>query len=59
MRLILIFAFAVSALAQTVVLQTGTILDGRGGVLRGQQITIENGRIVKIAPGTAKIAIDI
>lgn len=59
MRLILIFAFAVSALAQTVVLQTGTILDGRGGVLRGQQITIENGRIVKIAPGTAKANYDL
>ncbi len=40
--------------AQTVVLDTDTILDGRGGVLRGQQITIEKGRIVKIAPGKAK-----
>lgn len=59
MRLALLFFLAFSAFAQTLVLQTGTILDGRGGVLRNQQITIESGRIVKIAPGTAKADYDL
>ncbi len=59
MRLALLFFLALSAFAQTLVLQTGTILDGRGGVLRNQQITIESGRIVKIAPGTAKADYDL
>ncbi len=59
MQIALLFFLALSAFAQTLVLQTGTVLDGRGGVLRNQQITIEGGRIVKIAPGTAKADYDL
>jgi imidazolonepropionase-like amidohydrolase len=43
---------AVGALsAQTVVLQTGTVLDGKGGTLRNQRIVIAGSRIASIGPG--------
>ena len=54
-----VFLISVSVFAQTIVLDTGLILDGRGGTLRGQQITIESGRIKKIAPGKAKAQYDL
>lgn len=40
-----------SALAQPIVLQTSTILDGKGGVLQNQQIVIEGARIVTVGAG--------
>ena len=59
-RLLLAGALAaVSALAQRVVIDAGTILDGRGGVLRGQQITVVDGRIESIAPGKAPADYDL
>jgi imidazolonepropionase-like amidohydrolase len=43
---------AVGALsAQTVVLQTGTVLDGKGGTLRNQRIVIEGSKIASIGAG--------
>ena len=54
MRTWLMFLMASAACAQTLVLDTDLILDGRGGALQGQQIAIENGRITKVAPGKAK-----
>ncbi len=42
MRFLFVFLFSVAALAQDrVVLQTNVILDGKGGVLKNQQIVIE------------------
>jgi imidazolonepropionase-like amidohydrolase len=42
-----------------IVIQAGTILDGKGGVLRNQQIVIEGSRIVSIAPGKAPATYDL
>ncbi len=36
-----------------VVLQTSVLLDGKGGVVKNQQIVIEGGRIVSVGPGKA------
>jgi imidazolonepropionase-like amidohydrolase len=60
MRLIVLALFSIAAMAQDrVVLQTGTLLDGRGGVLNNQQIVIEGGRIVSVGPGKAKADYDL
>ena len=40
-------------------IDAGTILDGRGGMLHNQQIVIENGRIVSVAAGSAKADYDL
>ena len=50
---------AVSAYAQPIVIQTSTILDGRGGVLKNRQIVIEGSKIRSIAAGTAKATYDL
>jgi len=50
---------AVSLGAQTIVIQTGTILDGRGGVLKNQQIVIEGSKIRAVAAGKAKPTYDL
>lgn len=50
---------AVAAMAQPVIIRTTTLFDGNGHLLRNQQITIENGRITRIAPGKDKPAIDL
>ncbi|HMC58007.1 MAG TPA: amidohydrolase family protein [Candidatus Solibacter sp.] len=55
----LILAFAAPACAQPIVLQTSTILDGKGGVLKNQQIVIEGGRIISVAPGKARATHDL
>ena len=49
----------VPPIAQPIVISTTTLFDGRGHVLRNQQITVENGRITRIAPGNGKPAIDL
>jgi len=59
MRIALLLILAASACAQTVVIQTGTLLDGRGGVLQGQQITITGGRITKVGSGSVKADYDL
>jgi imidazolonepropionase-like amidohydrolase len=51
MRLLLIAAFlflAVAPAQQRIVLNTSTILDGKGAVLKNRQIVIEDGKIVSI-----------
>ena len=50
---------AAGALAQPVVIKTTTIVDGKGRVLRNQEITVENGRITRLAPATHKVDIDL
>ena len=42
-----------------VVLQTSTILDGKGGVLRNQQIVIEGSRIQSVQAGTLPVTYDL
>jgi imidazolonepropionase-like amidohydrolase len=45
--------------AQRVVVQTGTILDGKGGVLKDRQIVIEGSEIRTVAPGKGKPDYDL
>jgi len=46
-------------LAQPIVLETSTILDGKGGVLKDQQIVIEGARIQAVTPGHARVTYDL
>jgi imidazolonepropionase-like amidohydrolase len=61
-RLCLAF-YTVVALAQPpsgpVVIQTSTLLDGRGGVLKNRQIVIEGSRIQSVAAGKEKATYDL
>ena len=52
---------AISAFAQQpqIVLQTSTILDGKGGVLKNQQIVISGSRIEAVRPGKAPATYDL
>ena len=45
--------------AQTIVIETSTILDGRGGVLKGQQIVVEGSRIRSVGLGNAAATYDL
>jgi hypothetical protein len=61
---VLLFVLAsVQAFAQApparVVIQAGTVLDGKGGVLRNQQIVIEGAIIRSVAAGTAMPTYDL
>jgi imidazolonepropionase-like amidohydrolase len=51
---------AAAGMAQTTVIRTTTLIDGRSHVLRNQDITIENGRITRIAASSrSKATIDL
>ncbi len=50
---------AAAALAQPIVIKTTTLLDGKGHVLRNQEITIEGGRITRIAGARQRAKIDL
>jgi imidazolonepropionase-like amidohydrolase len=56
--LVSVQAFAQAPPARTVI-QAGTVLDGKGGVLRNQQIVIEGATIRTVAAGTAKPTYDL
>jgi imidazolonepropionase-like amidohydrolase len=45
--------------AQSIVLQTSTILDGRGGILKDQQIVINGSRIQSVKPGAGAATYDL
>ncbi len=45
---ILLFAAAVAASAQTIVIHSDRMLDGKGGVVANATVTIEGSKIVKI-----------
>ena len=45
--------------ARRIVIQTSTILDGKGGVLKNQQIVIEGSEIRTVSPGKAKPDYDL
>ena len=51
MKALLICLTATLCLAQRIVIQTSTILDGKGGVLKDQQIVIEGSEIRSVAAG--------
>jgi imidazolonepropionase-like amidohydrolase len=60
MRLASLLLLAASAVAQDrIVLQTSTILDGKGGILKDRQIVIEHGKIVSIAAGRQPAAYNL
>jgi imidazolonepropionase-like amidohydrolase len=61
MKTALFLMTAALCLAQTprVVIQTSTLLDGKGGVLKNQQIVIEGAVIKIVAPGTLKPDYDL
>lgn len=50
---------AAAAVAQPVIIKTGTLIDGKGRVLRNQEITVENGRITHVGAATHKPTIDL
>ena len=45
--------------AQTIVLRTSTLIDGKGHVLKNKQITIAGGRIQSVSDGQGKAAYDL
>jgi imidazolonepropionase-like amidohydrolase len=47
------------AMAQPIVIRTTTLIDGKGHVLRDQEIVVENGRIARIAEAKDKPTIDL
>jgi imidazolonepropionase-like amidohydrolase len=51
--------FAVMAAAQPMIVKTTTLIDGKGHVLKNQEIVIENGRITRIADAKQKPTIDL
>ena len=58
-RPLALFLLAATAFAQPLIVKTGTLIDGKGRVLRNQEITIENGRITRVAPATHKPTLDL
>ena len=60
MRLgLFLLAAGVAGFSQTLVLETSTILDGNGRVLKNQQIVIEGSRIQSVTPGQRPAAYDL
>ncbi len=57
MRLLFLAAGVVSA--QSIVLQTSTILDGKGGTLRNQQIVVEGSKISAVKSGSGRATYDL
>ncbi len=47
------------AAAQPMIIRTTTLIDGKGHVLRNQEIVVENGRIARIAEAKEKPTIDL
>ena len=58
-RRLALFLLAACAFAQPLIIKTGTLIDGKGRVLRNQEITIENGRITRVAAATHKPTLDL
>jgi len=54
-----LLAAGVAGFSQTLVLETSTILDGNGRVLKSQQIVIEGSRIQAVTPGQRPAAYDL
>ncbi len=59
MRLSLFFATISMALAQPIVLETSTILDGKGGTLRNQKVVIDGTKIRSLGSSSDKTTYDL
>jgi len=51
--------FAMPAVAQPIVVKTGTLIDGKGHVLKNREIVIDNGKITSISPAKQKPTVDL
>jgi len=51
--------FAAVAFAQPIVIKTSTLIDGKGRVLKNQEIVVENGKITRIADARQKPTFDL
>ena len=58
-RVLSVLALAAAAAAQPVIVKTTTLIDGKGRVLHNQEITIDNGRITRVAAASHKPDIDL
>ena len=63
-RLLLLGCAATAAVcaqpaAKRIVIQAGTVLDGKGGIQKNQQIVIEGSRIVAVKPGGGEATYDL
>jgi imidazolonepropionase-like amidohydrolase len=54
-----ILFLAALAAAQPIVIKTGTLIDGKGRVLKNQEIVIEAGKITSIGPAKQKPTVDL
>jgi imidazolonepropionase-like amidohydrolase len=59
MKLTLFFLLAWSMFGQRLVIQTGTILDGKGGTIHNAQIVVEGAKILSVGPGHAAADYDL
>src|ERR1035438_7924411 len=59
LRATTLLLFAALAAAQPVIVRTSTLIDGKGHVLKNQQLTIEGGRITHIADARQKPDLDL
>ena len=62
MKSALFAAFSIAASiasAQTIVIQAGTVIDGKGAVLRNQQIVIEGSKITALHAANARATYDL
>jgi imidazolonepropionase-like amidohydrolase len=59
MRSLLLLLAAVSAAAQPIVIRTTTLIDGKGHVLRNQEIVVEGGRIARVGDARTQPTIDL
>jgi len=58
-KALFLLLLAVAAVAQPIIVKTTTLIDGKGRILRNQQISIENGRITRIAAAKDKPTFDL
>src|SRR5439155_5672260 len=59
-NLFIAFLIAIAPLAaQPVSIRTTTMLDGKGGVLKNQEIIVEGGRIVSVADAKGRAGYDL
>ena len=58
-RLLALPLLAALALAQPVVIKTSTLIDGKGRVLKNQEIVVENGRITRLGDARQKPTVDL
>ena len=54
-----LFAAAFAAAQDRIVIDAGTVLDGKGGIKKNQQIVIEGSKIVEIRPAKGKALYDM